>query len=195
MTYPIIISFYTKSWTYEQHAKRLREECDRLGLRHHIAELPDTGGWISNTRLKPEFIRKSLNELKEPVLWVDVDGSICRHPTFLSLPTSLDFMGRHQRTGPKRTWHVGTMFFNYTDKITKLLDHWCERSKNGTDEASFDVVWKELAETLGLSSVELPAEYFEILTSDNARPTSHTVICHRLSKCERKLAMKRRHAK
>ena len=38
--YPLIISFYTDDWTYPQHADRLRGECDRLGLAHHIERRP-----------------------------------------------------------------------------------------------------------------------------------------------------------
>lgn len=193
-TYPTIISFYTKSWEYEAHAIRLAAECEKLGLDYYIKEYPDTGDWISNTRLKAAFIHEALTELKRPVLWIDVDGSIYRRPDALRLPVTNDFMARHQRTGPMRTWHVGTMFFNYNEATLHLVSFWKELAiiATGTDEAAFDYVWEKHAGDLDLISGELPVEYFHVVMGGTRLPTKHTVVSHRLSKCETKIARKHR---
>lgn len=191
--YPTIISFYTKSWEYEKHANRLRKECDKLKLSYYIKELPDTGDWLKNTVYKASFIYDALVHLKTPVLWIDVDGSIYNLPTLLKLPVKYDFMGRHQRTGPKRTWHVGTLFFNYTDKAIEFARLWKEASliASGTDEAMFERIWKIYANSLELSYEELPSNYFIILGVNEAY-SHNVVICHRLSQAESKLEMKRK---
>lgn len=194
-TFPTVISFYTPSWEYASHAARLKSECDALGLDHHIKEYPNTGDWLSNTRYKASFVHDTLVELHRPVLWIDVDGSILRQPSLLSLPTKLDFMGRHQRTGPKRTWHVGTLFFNYNKNTVELTRLWKEAALNasGSDEAEFENIWLQNHVRLGLTYIELPHEYFTIIKHNEA-PSPDVVICHRLSTCESKMEMKRRNA-
>lgn len=191
--YPTIISFFTKTWEYEAHANRLRTECKRLNLNCYIKEYPDSGKWLSNTRIKASFIHDAMVELKAPVLWIDVDGSILKVPELLKLPTVYDFMGRHQRTGPRRTWHVGTLFFNYNEKTLALTRLWKEATlhADGSDEASFENIWLKHHIDLGMKVKELPPEYFNILNG-NQGYTPESVICHRLSKCESKMEMKRR---
>lgn len=192
--FPTIISFYTQSWEYVAHADRLRRECDALGLMHHIQELPDRGSWIENTRLKATFIHNALATLKRPVLWIDVDGSVHNRPLALLLPTAADFAGRHQRTGPQRTWHVGTMFFNYTNPALELAARWRTQAEaaGGTDEAAFEDVWLAHARDLRVNYAELSEDYFVLPTYENPVVPRTAVISHRLSQCESKLAMKRR---
>jgi len=189
---PTIISFYTKTWQYVKHSERLKAECDRLGLNHYIVELPDTGDWTANTRMKSKFIKETMDKLDTPLLWIDVDGSILKSPTAV-FDSEFDFMGRHQRTGPRRNWHVGTMFFNNTETVKELLYKWNEFCDlgHGTDEASFDEAWKAMNGLITYK--ELSEEYFVIL-GDHEIPAHHVVIAHRLSKCESKLETKRRAA-
>lgn len=189
---PTIISFYTPTWEYEQHAIRLIAECEELGLPYHIKKLEPLGTWMDNTRLKSKFIYDTMNELDCPILWIDVDGSIYKQPSFLNNVTE-DFIGRHQRTGPKRMWHVGTMFFNNTENCKKMINEWYELCKigTGTDEAAFEVIWQTMADQLTFK--ELPEEYFEILAW-NKLPSANAVIAHRLSTDPSKMELKRRNA-
>lgn len=190
-----VISFYTPTWEYEQHAERLRKECDDLNLRHHIRRLDDTGSWLSNTRLKSKFIQNTMANLDCPILWIDVDGSICKRPVFIeSNSSNYDFIGRHQRTGPMRTWHVGTMYFNNTPITKTLINRWadsCGSENAKSDEAVFEDTWHSIKDEIRYC--EMPEEYFHILA--DGVPYSNTVIGHRLSKCESKLEMKRRNAR
>lgn len=189
--FPTIISFYTMTWEYPEHATRLRRECKALGLKHCINECGATGTWLGNTRLKAAYIYNTLKELKRPVLWIDVDGSIYRKPEELKLPVDIDFMGRHQRIGPMRTWHVGTLFFNYNEKVLGFLKAWKDMTEtnDGTDEASFEAIWLKYGEAMGLSSAELPPEYFGIHGLEYNK-TESPIVVHRLSKCQNKMATK-----
>lgn len=190
--YPLIVSFFTNTWDYPAHASRLMGECKRLGLDYVIEEMEATGSWLGNTRLKPQFINSCMLKYNRPLLWIDVDGSIYKEPEFL-LDAVEDFIGRHQRTGPKRTWHVGTMFFNNTEKTKRLLTRWADaaRMAQHSDEAAFEQIWLTFEESLAYK--ELPEEYFVIMPS--GQPTAGTVIGHRLSKCPSKMEMKKRNAK
>lgn len=184
-TFPTIISFYTDSWKYPQHATRLINECNALRLDHRIEERTGTGSWMGNCRLKPEYIYESLTVLKRPILWLDVDASILCSPTELTLPIEYDFMGVHQRTGPRRTWHVGTMFFNYNEKTVAFLKQWVDLTIRSTDESSFETCWTTHAKEYDITSKELPLTYYSI-PEVHYNGSIRDVISHRLSKCDTK---------
>lgn len=177
-----VVSFYTPTWEYPEHAARLTRECDALGLPHHIVELPDAGSYLANTRLKPTFLRDTMAELDRPLLWIDVDGSIFARPD--ALRYDVDFMGRLMPASRDRKWHVGTLYFNATGPAKALLQAWDEAAQRGSDEAAFDVAWQ----TFTGSHAELPASYFDVLGPSD-QPAPDTVICHRLSTSESKLRL------
>lgn len=191
--YPVIISFYTNTWEYPKYAELMKKSCERLKLEYHIKEMPDTKNWLNNTRIKPKFILDSLKELKKPVLWIDVDGTLRKRPDLLK-GCKYDFAARPKPKGQSRIWHVGTMFFNYTDKCLNFFDAWLNEIEQtrGSDELCLDRVWKRDASKFGLKTMKLPSEYFEMLKNINQVPSSNTVICHRASLCENKLEMKKR---
>jgi len=170
-----VVSFYTANWEYPTHAARLARECESLGLAHHIVELPDTGSWLKNTRLKSKFIWETINELKSPILWIDVDGSIVKLPD--QIDSSVDFAARLKPSGASRIWHVGTMFFNWTPKSIELVSRWNDCADAGSDELAFENVWRE-----GWDGryQNLPETYFRIQHRNKPVP-SDTVIFHRLS--------------
>ena len=95
-----------------------------------------------------------------------------------------------------RIWHVGTMYFNYTDPAVNFLTFWTGELEKyrGSDEGALDAIWKSNPDIVGTLSVgELPAEYFEMLRGEGAVPSNSTVICHRASKDDSKMEIKRRH--
>lgn len=174
--YPVIVSFYTKDWKYPQHAQRLKKECEALGLEYMIEERPSKGGYIQNCCIKPFFILDCLKKGR-PVLWIDVDGSILQKPDFF-LDHSFDFQARKMPETRRRTWHVGTMYFNPTAKTLKFVQAWCENTGDMTDESSLDQTFK--SKDWGLSVRNIPSEYFRVL-KPNEQPSAGDVICHRLS--------------
>lgn len=181
----IVTSFWTPNWEYEQHAQRMREECRRLGVPIDIRKRPNTGTYLGNCRQKPEHIREVMEELDRPLLWIDVDGSLLAQPT--DLRTDVDFMACRMSPENRRTWQVGVLFFNATPAGKHLLDLWAfeTRSRPGTDEASFDRLWK--SGSWNGFWAELPRErYYDILRGSHRTPRSDAVVAHRLSKSEQK---------
>jgi hypothetical protein len=188
--YPTVISFYTNDWEYPAHAKRLEQECKNLNLNFIIEELPSYG-YLQNCQQKPFFIRERLHQLKSPVLWIDVDASIFKTPDFfVNLNADISLKSQIlKRTD--REWHVGTMWFNYTESTIKLLDQWCSmvESYNSkvkltgdhSDESALNSV---LNENSTIKIEPLPAEYFyiDIVTGHK----KDAVILHRISNSESK---------
>lgn len=194
-----VISFYTPTWEYPQAAARLQAQCEALEVKSYIQEVPDQGSYLANCAYKPLFIREALLHLETPVLWVDVDGGLLRHPA-PGLDFSVDFMARPKqqgrprrtrhgivRSGSSRKWHVGTMFFNYTSGAVFLLTHWIRYLRpDQSDEAALDVAWK--ANIWNGTHAPLPSEYFEVIGPGwRDEPSPECIVFHRLSASPSKL--------
>ncbi len=187
--FPTLVSFYTNTWQYKQHAERLKKECEYFNIPYIIEELEDSGSWMDNTRLKPKFIHDILKRVKGPIIWIDVDASIKKSLTELSGNIPWDFMSVHQRTGLMRNWHVGVMFFNYNDRTIKLVENWYKASKTGTDEANFETTWNQYKDILKISFKELPKSYY-VIPESGYNIKEIPTITHGLSKCPTKIRKK-----
>lgn len=175
-----LISFYTKDWKYPQHAERLKRECESFGIPYRIDELKSTGSYLRNTCLKPKFILDCLKQLESPVLWVDVDASLLNRPLCY---IKADFAARPMSPERDRTWHVGTMWFNYTPAMIEFLEKWIENTGNLSDESALEKTWQDHG--FLIETCHLPKEYFYIERKTQP-PPSGTVIMHRISDSEMK---------
>lgn len=172
-----LISFYTNDWKYAQYAKELIEDCANLKMPYKIEELPSTGSYLKNTCMKPKFILDKLNELKSPVLWVDVDASLVKYPSFFDTVNG-DFAARKMSEQRTRTWHVGTMWFNYTPQMIEFIEHWIDNTGKISDESALEATWEEYGYLIDTTNI--PADYFYIERKSRPMPNS-TVIMHRIS--------------
>lgn len=191
--YPTIISYYTDDWLYPHYANKLANKCKKLGLNYNIEKMPSSKDWIKNCAVKPMYILNTLEKLKTPVLWVDVDGDIYKRPDWLSKHMdSYDFMARArvQPNNLDRIWHVGTMYFNYTRATMDFVKAWVQlherKGYHFSDDQSIDWLWKSELKFNNLRYASLPWEYFEILKSHDSPPKNNTVVAHRASTGESK---------
>jgi hypothetical protein len=167
-----IISFYTKNWAYPLFAKKLTDRCIKLGINFQIVELPDTGSWLTNTRLKSQYVYESLEQLKTPVLWVDADSTILKKP---QIDLSYDCGAVRTPPGHSKTWYVGVLFFNYTDAGREFARLWANSSVDGSDHRAFEETYLQYGNSVKF--LEFPNTYTEL-----KRATSDTVISIGLSK-------------
>jgi hypothetical protein len=184
-----VISFFTPDWKYPEYAKSLEQDCERLGLTHHIESVPSLGAYTKNCNIKPDFIRSQLQHLKSPVLWMDVDGSILKCPDIL-LEKNLqnyDIAGNRPSNNKERI-HVGSIWFNYTKATLGFLDSWCETVHHSIDDAALNGVWNIFKNNLAM--LELPPEYFFIHKRSKDPIPPDTVILHRLSASDLKIQYK-----
>lgn len=188
-TYPTIISYFTKDWKYEMYSKQMIQSCKQLNLDYHIVHRKSQNGYLKNCRMKPYFILESLKELKRPVLWIDVDGDILKPPEFFK-GLDVDFAAKKMREGRKRTWHVGTMWFNYNEKVLEFIDKWIYYTENScSDEEGLDRFWNVHSESI--KTVDIPPEYFFIKRREHKPIPKNTVIFHRISNGEDKRRTKK----
>ena len=189
-----VISYYTQDWRYPEYAQKLREDCQRLGLKYHIIEKPSTNSYVGNCQLKAFFIRDMLMQLKQPIFWMDADGSILKYPELLIHEEILnhDMAGNHPENAPHRV-HVGSIWFNYTPKTMEFVNTWCggiER-KHGLDDAAFNGTWDYMKNDIKF--LALPKEYFFIHKDMRLPANKDAVILHRLSSSDLKISYKTAH--
>jgi hypothetical protein len=185
-----LVSFYTPDWKYPEYAQSLADDCTRLGLGFAIESKPSTNTYVGNCNLKPYFIRDKLRELKKPILWMDVDGSIITRPDLLLTGdiNSFDMAGNRSVTDTSRI-HVGSIWFNYTDIIMEFVDAWCEAiAARGIDDSVFNGLWQQFSDKIKF--YELPPEYFVILANPMSPIPDASCIIHRLSNSNLKLDYK-----
>jgi len=180
-----VISFYTPDWRYPEYADNLRQDCRSQGLEFLIDEVPSHGDYVKNCNIKPRFIREKLYQLKSPVLWIDVDGSLLKAPELLLSHTigEYDIAGNRVTNNTERIY-VGSIWFNYTKTTLDFLDTWVDIVDNSIDDAAFNGVWKKFKDRLRLFS--LPPEYFFIHKKPTIEVPEDTVILHRLSSSDLK---------
>lgn len=163
---PLIICFFTKGTEYELEAKRLESSCLALGLDSEIVGVDSLGSWVANCSYKPFFIRDIWKQTKRPVLWVDADGMLLSPPDLLAA-TSADF-AVHKWKG--NGFASGTVFFKQSEMAGKLLDQWCQCSKDSPeewDQVTLETAWNIIVKEFPLETIWLPESYCYIFDSRN----------------------------
>ena len=184
-----VISYYTQDWIYPKYAESLQQDCERLGLNHIIKEMPSSNNYVGNCNIKPNFIRDQLLNLKSPVLWMDVDGSILSLPDILMSSDLLSYdIAANQPVGNSKRIHVGSIWFNYTNPVLEFINAWVDKVQGSIDDAAFNGVWAEHKNKLNV--LLLPEKYFFIHKTNKQLIPSDTVIVHRLSNSDLKWAYK-----
>ena len=118
MTFPLVISFYTKDTPYQLDAHHLMASCDKFGIEHHIEGIDSYGSWELNCAYKPFFIAEKLRQFERPVLWVDVDAVFAQKPKILKV-FEKDFAVYSQKDlEPDHPSKIrsGTIYVNYTER-------------------------------------------------------------------------------
>lgn len=184
---PTVISFFTNDWEYPKYAKSLTQDCIRLNLDHHIVEKQTTGNYKLNCNIKPEFILETINNLKRPVLWVDVDCSIMKYPELLAIDPLYD-LALNKTPWNDNRWSVGHIYVNFTPTSINFIQVWIDHTKSTIDHIAFD---RAIEEHNNLRIFELPPEYFSIMNNPNNKPDTSKYFVHRLSKSPSKLRSKK----
>lgn len=113
------------------------------------------------------------------MLWLDVDASIYARPDFFSDDDPFDFQARRMGPQRKRTWHVGTMWWNHTPQALEFVDRWVQNTGECSDESALEFTWRQGHE---LRTRDIPYSYFRYASE----PVDGVVIAHRLSTGESK---------
>lgn len=183
---PIVISGFSSDHYYQQSSETFLEGLQKYNIEHKLFPFQDKGNWHANCRTKATLIHEALNTFKKPILWIDVDALILKSINLI-IPKSIDMMGIHQAWGPKRTWCVGTLAFNYSENSLQFVEEWknkCETATGGTDEQYMEETWQTFGKDK-LKTKELDMKYFHLKVL-HGPPNPNTIILHRSSGKSRK---------
>lgn len=166
----LVVSFHTP--TYTEHAKRLRESCEKHGLRYWIEPMKDQGSWEANCAKKPSFILKAMRASGEPVLWLDADAVVERDIAgmFDFLPDAQpDFACWHNPKAPdKIRFRSGTVWLNQTPMGYRLATAWagrCYENPQTWDQEHLFHAWNSIRS--GLKEWWLDVSYSHIFDEDD----------------------------
>lgn len=185
---PMIITFYTPNWKYGEYAAEIGKKCNQFGMEFYSKEYPSSENYLTHTRIKPRFVLETLLEFKRPVMWIDADASLHKRIDLFDSEDVYDIGLNPKQIPDGRVWHVGTMYFNYTEKTLRLLELWNEQNESegygGSDELSFDITWKKYGKDLGLSVFHLPntCHYLGIMSNHTGTPPPDVYVAHRASR-------------
>lgn len=170
-----VVSFWTGQ-PWQDHATQLAVDCENVGLKVAISRREDLGSWVANCNQKPAFIRDMLQDLNDPILWIDADARINEPPVLLkdpkeefavhAFPGGKTFkpVGREEMSLPEgwpldelgsKWFNSGTVYFRPTPKVFDLLDLWCQfaatRMTSDWDQWLLQEAWTKMRpETLWL---------------------------------------------
>ncbi|MDX1501078.1 MAG: hypothetical protein R3325_01865 [Thermoanaerobaculia bacterium] len=124
MTDPVFVSFATAGSGYVLEIERLRRSLDEVGLEHRLETVPDRGSWQANCAWRPTWLRRRLDELARPVVWVDADAVVRHHPEEL-FRSGYDLMAWFHAAGRLAG---GTTYWAPTRPARALLAEWERRA-------------------------------------------------------------------
>ena len=141
-----IVSFYCDpegTKYYSNHARRFREDADVLRMPVTVKKMQNQGDYRKNCLRKPEFLKTMLQQLDEPILWVDIDSKIHKNDfkVFENFENSVEFAAVSPKEYP--AWQgirASPLYLNNTDNTIYFLDEWIRRCReaNENNEQVFD---------------------------------------------------------
>ena len=144
----IVVSFYAGAQYYHDCARRLVDDLDRLGLEHDVVHIAGDreADWIDLCARKILFYREMLVKHQRPILWVDVDAKLLKHPAEI-LHSTADLTCFLRNFKPftsfdpaqfARLLHPGYLRFAYNARVISFLNHAASLVSQGEGKATDD---------------------------------------------------------
>ena len=129
----LLISFYSDidgRKYYSDHASRLKEECNTLGIPNNIRWKESLGSYQLNCLSKPQYILDMMEQMKQPLLWMDID-SLLHKPLdiFDQFDESVDMVVA-TANGKLSGMKASPLYFGNTDKAKEFVKAWIQTTKD-----------------------------------------------------------------
>lgn len=122
---------YDASNYYKNSEIRLRQQIEHMG-GHLLSYNPIlTEDYSINCLYKPKLILETLKELKQSLIWIDVDCFVQSLP--IEMDNITEDIGIVLRTHDMKTPHSGLIYFNYNDKVLSFVEEWAKQSQAEVD--------------------------------------------------------------
>lgn len=158
--FPIIVTAYTVTSHlgdyYKKAIARFTRSCIKHDLKHIVYPLNGVGDWVKGCNLKPTVILDALETFKQPILWIDADAVILKHPAVFDNP-SFDMALHVQGSGH---WLSGTLYFSHN--ATSFVKEWKKVTTTSTpDEITLLNIYRNSNTKPKMHS--LPPEYNQVV--------------------------------
>jgi hypothetical protein len=170
-----VVTFYTSQTEYENEVAGFKKSCEQFNIQYEIFAIESRGSWTANCQAKAEIIKKALNMLQEPIVFVDIDARFMREPVLFETIRS-DFAYHYLEH--RNELLSGTLYFANSGAARDLLDKWiAENEKNDCwDQRNLQTVYEKHFPSIGQ---RLPSSYCKIYDChEQACDPSEIVIMH-----------------
>lgn len=142
-----VVSFAWGDEYYFKAAQRLRYDCTRLSVGHHVVfpELPLGTSWVDACRYKVRFIEDCIRRFDTPLWWVDVDCRLLRPLPGMGDSIDLGFFVRGFRDLRQfdpvmlpRTWQPSIMYFGRTAAARRFVQAMADLERQHVGQATDD---------------------------------------------------------
>lgn len=177
----MVISFAFGDDYYHRASERLRADCERLGVAHHVveADLPPATSWIDACRHKVRFIADCHRRLNRPLWWVDVDCRIMRALPELGPGADVGFFLRGFRdlrqfdpVALPRTMQPSILYFGQTPLARRLVELMAELESlhegSATDDWFLQEAWRRVEAVP--AALVMPPSWVQL--EDQSMPTA-----------------------
>lgn len=155
-----VVSFFTPG--YAIHAARLRASLAGSGLTAWIEPIETQGSWEHTCARKAAFVRRAMECLAAPVLWLDADATVHDGGRLRAYLEGLEADFAVHRTGsihPRLAFRSGTVWFNRTPKALELADRWVERCARSPRTWDQESLFRAHSEVDGVATEWLDEAY------------------------------------
>lgn len=130
-----VVAFHTDDEFYTLEAKRLSASARRLNIDVQVTVVPNAGSWVKNAALKARFLQKVRQNIRGPLLYVDVDAVFHRSPFEYLESLNCDIAAHYDCSDA----HLisATLYLNDTASVQELLNQWvlqCELQPEAWDQ-------------------------------------------------------------
>jgi len=134
-----IISFYsdTNGSYYKDNADKLIQVCKKFEISHHIVHLPSKGSYMLNCLQKPNFIKETMKNHNENLIWLDCDTTL--HKPFDNFDNITQDIGFTSHTGNMDGIKASPIFFKNGNNFDYIINSWIQACEQGLQKNHYEL--------------------------------------------------------
>ena len=129
-----VVAYYTPE--YAEVVQPLLESLDKWNVNHSVEMVTSRGSWVDNCAIKPEFIRRNLEESVEGILYVDADAEFMTPIEWEYFRTKTQILCPVIKYLDRDKWELisNTMYWPKTEDALRIADEWVALQRTSPGE-------------------------------------------------------------
>ena len=153
-----VVSFYTLDPIYKIEVSKLIKSLDTFNLDYYIEGIPPLGDWKTCTDYKARFIRRAIERVSTPIVWLDSDATVIKYPKLF------DHLNADVSAFISHINHLlsGTVYFANNDRVRTLIDAWISANNRNTAVFEQKILQAAINKDRNIVFKRLPIGYCQI---------------------------------